>query len=145
MPYVEVSTLVKGDIAKIWPIVADMESYPKFMPNLESVEVTERGENTTVSKWVSNVDGRIIAWTERDIFMPDIYRIEYVQLSGDLKKFAGFWQLTETEEGVSIVLTVDFEFGIPMVAMLLNPLLKKKVRENSEGMLSAIKAICESA
>jgi ribosome-associated toxin RatA of RatAB toxin-antitoxin module len=145
MPYVEVSTLVQGDMSKIWPIVADMESYPKFMPNLDSVVVTERGENTTVSKWVSNVDGRVIAWTEKDVFMPERHRIEYQQLSGDLKKFEGFWQLTETPEGISIVLTVDFEFGIPMVAALLNPLLKKKVRENSEGMLAAIKEICESA
>lgn len=145
MPYVEVSTTVSGEIARIWPIVADMESYPKFMPNLDSVVVTERDGNTTVSKWVSNVDGRVIAWTEKDTFMPEKHRIEYQQLSGDLKKFEGFWQLTETPEGVSIVLTVDFEFGIPMVATLLNPLLKKKVRENSEGMLAAIKEICESA
>ena len=145
MPYVEVSTVVRGEMAKIWPIVADMESYPKFMPNLDSVAVTERGENTSVSKWVSNVDGRVIAWTERDVFMPERHRIEYRQISGDLKKFEGFWQLAETPDGVSIVLTVDFEFGIPMVAALLNPLLKKKVRENSEGMLAAIKDICESA
>ena len=145
MPYVEVSTTVRGDITKIWPIVADMESYPKFMPNLVSVVITERGENTTVSKWLSNVDGRVIGWTERDTFIPERHRIEYQQLSGDLKKFEGFWQLTETADGVSIVLTVDFEFGIPMVATLLNPLLKKKVRENSEGMLAAIKRICESS
>lgn len=143
MPYVEVTTLVKGDIKPIWEIVADMTNYPKFMPSVNSVDILERTGNTTVSKWVTNVDGRIIAWTESDVFYPTDYRIEYKQLSGDLKKFEGKWQLTQTPEGVNILLTVDFEFGIPMVAALLNPLLKKKVRENSEGMLAAIKKMCE--
>ena len=145
MPYVEVTTTVKGDINKIWPVVADMANYPKFMPNLVSVDIEERTDNTTISKWVSNVDGRVIAWRERDVFYPADYRIEYTQVSGDLKKFAGHWQLSENEGVVTVLLTVDFEFGIPMIATLLNPLLKKKVRENSEGMLAAIKKLCEEA
>lgn len=143
MPYIEVSTIVTGEISHIWSIVMDMEGYPKFMPNLQSVKVEERGDNSTVSSWVSNVDGRVIKWKERDVFYPAQHRIEYTQVSGDLKKFEGYWQLSEVADGVKIVLTVDFEFGMPMVAALLNPLLKKKVRENSAGMLAAIKQICE--
>ena len=53
MPFVEVSTTVTGDISRIWEIVADMEGYPKFMPNLRSVTIEERGENSTISHWVS--------------------------------------------------------------------------------------------
>jgi len=143
MPFVEVSTTVTGDISRIWAIVSDMEAYPKFMPNLRSVTIEERGENSTISHWVSNVDGRVIKWRERDVFFPAEHRITYHQISGDLKKFEGQWLLHEVTDGVKIVLTVDFEFGIPMVATLLNPLLKKKIRENSEGMLAAIKEICE--
>jgi len=143
MPFIEVSTTVTGDISRIWEIVSDMEGYPKFMPNLRSVTIEERGENSTISHWVSNVDGRLIKWRERDEFFPAEYRIAYHQISGDLKKFEGQWLLHEVADGVKIVLTVDFEFGIPMVATLLNPLLKKKIRENSEGMLAAIKEICE--
>jgi ribosome-associated toxin RatA of RatAB toxin-antitoxin module len=143
MPYVEVNTTIKGDIKRIWAIVSDMASYPQFMPNLKTVTIEERAGNTTVSKWISNVDGRIISWRERDVFFPDDYRIEYTQVSGDLKKFEGKWQLSPDGETVNVLLTVDFEFGVPMLAALLNPLLKKKVRENSEGMLAAIKKICE--
>jgi ribosome-associated toxin RatA of RatAB toxin-antitoxin module len=143
MPYVEAATVVRGDIDAIWKIVSDMPAYPTFMPSLVSVEVLETSENSTVTKWVGNVDGRILSWVEKDVFDHENYRIEYQQVSGDLKKFEGYWQLQATEEGVSIVLTVDFDLGIPMVATLINPILKKKVRENSEGMLSAIKGLCE--
>lgn len=138
MPSVLVSKNVVGNIENIYQLISDMPSYPRFMPDLISVTLLEKEVNKTMTHWVSNVDGRKIEWTEEDIFYPQQYRIEYQQIKGDLKKFAGYWQLAETAEGVEISLFVDFEFGIPMIAGLLNPLLKKKVRENSENMLSAI-------
>jgi ribosome-associated toxin RatA of RatAB toxin-antitoxin module len=116
-----------------------MEKYPEFMEDLVSVEIIERQANMTLSRWVSNVDGRIIKWTERDIFDDENLHIAYAQTEGDLKQFAGEWLLTAIEGGTEIKLTVNFEFGIPMVAGLLNPILKKKVRDNSMNMLKAIK------
>ena len=62
-----------------------------------------------------------------------------------LKKMAGEWILTPTSEGTDIKLTVDFEFGIPMISGLLNPILKKKVRDNSMNMLKAVKEKMEDA
>jgi coenzyme Q-binding protein COQ10 len=139
MPFVEVMISVNCDRDKIYPILKDMEKYPEFMKDLVSVEVLERAGNTTVSKWVSNVDGRVIKWTELDTFDDENMHIAYKQIEGDLKKFEGEWILTPLIEGTEIKLTVDFEFGIPMIAGLLNPLLKKKVRDNSLNMLKAIK------
>lgn len=138
MPSVLVSKKVSGKIDDIYQLISDMPSYPRFMPDLLSVTLLSRELNKTTTHWISNVDGRKIEWTEEDLFYPQQYRIEYQQIKGDLKKFTGYWQLVETTEGVEISLFVDFEFGIPMIAGLLNPLLKKKVRENSENMLTAI-------
>ena len=70
-------------------------------------------------------------------------RITYCQTEGDLKKMEGEWRLVPVSEGTEVSLLVDFEFGIPMIAGLLNPILKKKVRENSENMLTAVKAQIE--
>ncbi len=146
MPYVEVSLPVGASREAIYPILKDMEKYPEFMSDLVSVKVVERDGNTTVSRWVSNVDGRIIKWTERDIFDDANCHIAYSQIEGDLKKFTGEWILTPLSEGTTeIKLTVDFEFGIPMIAGLLNPILKKKVKINSENMLKAIKDRLEQA
>ncbi len=139
MPYVEVNTFVNGSSAKIYPILKDMEKYPDFMSDLVSVTVLERQDRTTVTNWVSKVDGRIIKWTERDVFDDEHYHISYYQIDGDLKRFEGEWILTPVENGTEIKLTVDFEFGIPMIAGLLHPILKKKIRENSSHMLKAIK------
>lgn len=144
MPYVEVSTQIKAPAAQIYPVIKEMEKYPEFMPDLESVKVLQREENATLTHWVSNVDGRVIQWTERDSFDDEKMCIHYEQTAGDLKKFQGDWLLTETGAGTEVKLTVDFEFGIPMIAGLLNPILKKKVRDNSMNMLQAIKDRMES-
>ena len=138
MPNVLVTRTVSADMDKIYALISKMTEYPRFMPDLISVELLETNENTTLTHWISNVAGRKIEWTERDVFLPAQYRIEYEQIKGDLKKFSGYWQLTPVENGVEIALYVDFEFGIPMIAGMLNPLLKKAVRDNSENMLKCI-------
>lgn len=143
MPYVEVHKTVQAGREKVLPIIKKMEDYPLFMADLKEVNVLERGDNYTITHWVSNVDGRTIQWTERDTFYDDEWRIHYQQTEGDLKKMEGEWRLTETDDGTDIMLTVDFEFGIPMIAGLLNPILKMKVRDNSENMLAAVKAKVE--
>ena len=139
MPYVESKITINGDGNKIYEIIKDMASYPNFMKDLVSVEILERGENYTISHWVTNADGRKIVWTERDTFYPEDLKITYVQTEGDLKKMEGAWTIVEQADGCEVTLAVDFEFGIPMIAGLLNPILKKKVRENSENMLNSIK------
>lgn len=145
MPYVEVTISVGCTRDKIYPILKDMEKYPGFMADLVSVEVLERTATTTITKWVSNVDGRIIKWTELDTFDDENMHISYQQVDGDLKKMAGEWILTPTDEGTDIKLTVDFEFGIPMISGLLNPILKRKVRDNSVNMLNAVKEKVEAS
>ena len=143
MPFVETKTVISGNIDDIYNIVKNMEAYPSFMNDLESVTILEKGADYTLSHWVSNVDGRRIVWTEKDNFYDAEKRITYKQTEGDLKKMEGEWRLAETEQGTEITLTVDFEFGIPMIAGLLNPILKMKVRDNSENMLAAVKAKVE--
>jgi coenzyme Q-binding protein COQ10 len=139
VPYVEVTLPIKAKPDEVYPILKEMDKYPEFMDDLESVEIIERNANTTQTRWVSNVDGRVIKWIELDTFDDENMHITYRQIEGDLKKFEGEWILTPLENGTEIKLTVDFEFGIPMIAGLLNPILKKKVRENCMSMLQAIK------
>ncbi len=143
MPFVKSDILIKGDKNAIYQVIQNMEDYPRFMESLVSVTVLERGKNYDISHWVSNVDGRKIVWTERDDFYPEDFKITYQQTDGDLKKMEGVWELNDEAEGVRVSLTVDFEFGIPMIAGLLNPLLVRKVRENSETMLAAVKGQIE--
>lgn len=140
MPYIESSIIVPGSVQQAYELAKNMERYPEFMTNVQQVVVVEREMDKTVTQWVTQVDGRTIKWVEQDIFFAAEPRIEYKLLSGDLKKFEGEWRFESMEEGTSITLTVDFEFGIPMIAGLLNPILKQKTKANCLAMLEGIRS-----
>ncbi len=139
MPYVEASTVIKGTPQAVYALAKDMESYPQFMEDLVSLKVLEREGNQTVTAWAGRLQGKVLKWTERDTFYDDVPRINYRQLSGDLKKFEGDWRFESAGEGCKVTLTVDFELGIPMFAAMFNPLAKIVVKKNCESMLQGLK------
>ncbi len=139
MPYVESSIVIKGDVREIYELAKDMESYPQYMPDVESVKVLSRENNTTVTDWVTSVEGTPFLWQELDEFDDDNCRISYRLIEGDLDKFEGEWIFEPVEGGTKVTLTVDYDFGIPELTKLIGPTLQQKVKENSEMMLEAMK------
>ena len=138
MPYVEVTRVVEAQPAAVYEALSDMESFPRFMENVNSVEVVRREGNSTDSQWHVTLQGAPFRWVESDEFLADEGRITYKQISGDLKKFEGEWRIEAAPEGASVTLTTDFEFGMPMIASLFNPVAKLILRRNAEAMLGAL-------
>lgn len=143
MPYIETSIIIKGDIDKIYNLAKNMEEYPKFMPDVETVKILERGENKTITEWITNVEGTPITWKEEDIFDNPNKIISYRLIEGDLDKFEGAWKFSKTQDGVRVTLGVDYDFGIPSLTELIGPTLEIKVKENSQMMLSGLKNMIE--
>lgn len=139
MPYVERNIIIQGAIEDVYELAKDMERYPEFMPDVESVKVIKREPNLTVTEWETSVDGTPIMWTEQDIFDDKNFTIEYQLIEGDLDKFEGIWKFENTPDGTRVTLTVDYDFGIPELTNLIGPTLAEKVGENSEMMLQGMK------
>lgn len=138
MPFVSVTEVVPVEKEILYPILADMSQFPHFMKNVESIEITERGDNYTLSHWITRLQGAKFSWTERDTFYPQEGRITFSQVEGDLKLFMGEWRLTSIASGTEVTLETEFEFGIPMLATILNPIAKIALRENARSMVRAI-------
>lgn len=139
MPFVETGIEINASPEQVYELAKNMERYPDFMPDVESINVVERGDNRTVTEWTTNVEGIPICWKEEDVFDDEQIKIGYRLLEGDLDKFEGDWTFTPSESGTQVTLTVDFDFGMPTLADLLGPILKVKVAENSEMMLAGMK------
>ncbi len=141
MPHIESTIFIKGARELAYSMAKEMDKYPLYMENVIEVRVLTRDftDNSTITEWLTNVDGRIIRWIEKDLFDDEAKTIKYRQISGDLKKFEGEWRFQTAGQDTLVTLTVDFEFGIPMLAGLLNPILKKKTQANCEAMLNSIK------
>ncbi len=143
MPRVSVDSLVHADRDRVYAALCDMERFPEFMADVQSVVVLERGEGYTVTAWTAKLRGVSFRWTERDQFLPG--RIVYQQVAGDLKKFEGEWRLEDVGPGVvRVVLETEFEFGVPMLAALLNPVGAVILRDNARAMLAAVGALVDA-
>lgn len=145
MSYVEKTIVIQGSVQAVYELAKDMESYPEFMSDVESVRVIERQPGMTITEWETSVDGTPILWTEQDLFDDAAFSIEYRLIEGDLEKFEGIWKFEETPDGTKVTLTVDYDFGIPELTNLIGPTLQQKVGENSEMMLQGMKRRIEGA
>ena len=143
MPYVETSIVVDAPARTVYELAKDQERFPQFMPDVESVTVVERKPGAVLTRWKTLVEEAPIEWTEEDRFDDDSLRIDYKLLEGDLDKFEGAWTFSQDGGSTHVVLGVEYDFGVPTLAQLIGPTLERKVRENSEMMLAALKREAE--
>ena len=143
MPYVETSIVIAAPARVVYELAKDQERFPQFMPDVESITILERRADGFLSRWKTLVEEAPIEWVEEDRFNDADARIDYKLLEGDLDKFEGAWTFEETGGITKVVLSVDYDFGVPVLAELIGPTLQRKVRENSEMMLAALKREAE--
>lgn len=145
MPEVAVTAQLRAAPVRVWEVLCDMEGFPRFMSSVERVTVVERGDGYTVSEWVCKLQGMKFRWTERDEFLPAEGRIAYKLVSGDLARFEGAWEIKpgpgDADGGeTAVTLTTVFDFGLPMLAAMLDPVGKVMLRRNVESMLRGLEA-----
>ena len=138
---VEVIEITPLPVERVWTVVNDVESFPRLMDHVRSLEVLERGPNYRVTAWEVDLKGCTMRWVEREDIDPERYRIEYRQIKGDLAVFEGYWQLERlTDQTSRTILSVRFDIGIPMLSEMLNPVAERTIRDNSQKMLASLAA-----
>jgi coenzyme Q-binding protein COQ10 len=144
VPYVATSIAIDAPAALIYELAKDQERFPQFMPDVESVTVVERHDDRVLTRWKTLIEDAPIEWLEEDRFDDVALRIDYKLLEGDLDTFEGAWTFVSDGSGTRVELDVTYDFGVPTLAELIGPTLEKKVRENAEMMLAALKAEAEA-
>lgn len=143
MPYVESTIAIEAPPERVYELAKEQEHFPAFMPDVETVTILERHPGRVISRWKTLVEEAPIEWTEEDTFDDAALRIDYKLIEGDLDKFEGAWTFEYRDGATHVVLGVDYDFGVPTLAELIGPTLERKVRENSEMMLAALKRQAE--
>ncbi|HVS46194.1 MAG TPA: SRPBCC family protein [Verrucomicrobiae bacterium] len=145
MPYVETSIAISAPARVVYELAKEQERFPEFMPDVESVSVLERHSDRILTRWKTLVEEAPIEWIEEDRFDDVALRIDYALTEGDLDTFEGAWTFEESDGVTNVKLTVEYDFGVPTLAELIGPTLQRKVRENSEMMLAALKREAEKS
>jgi len=147
MPTVRSEITIQADVDKVYAIARDIERFPEFMADVESVEILEQTPERQVSRWASIIKefGRRINWVEEDHWDDEGKTCRWQQTEGDFDKYEGTWEFESADGGTLAKLQIDYEFNVPLLGALIQGLVKKKMQDNTEAMLEAIKAKSEGA
>src|SRR5690242_6625774 len=99
MPRIEQSLIVDAPVDRVYAIARDVEKFPTYMDDLESLTVLERSAdgNRTVTEWVGLVRQfkMKLKWTQEDVWDPATHRDDFKALKGDVDELSGYWQFTD--------------------------------------------------
>lgn len=146
MAQVTASLVIRAPLGRVYERAKQVEDFPRFMPDLERVTVLERRDGLpAVTEWVGIVEGRRIRWVEEDSWDDARHECRFRQREGDFDRYEGTWTFAPDGEGTRTTITVEFEFGIPLIGPLVSALLRAKMRENLDGMLRALQRELEAS
>lgn len=148
MAVVNSSIEIEGSLEKVYALAKNIEAFPEFMPDVESVKILERSDDNSriVSEWVGVVKEfrTKIRWTEEDIWDDQAKTCVFSLIKGDYSKYSGKWAFVDLGGKTRFDSEIEVEYEIPLVGALIKSIIAKKMKENVDNMLSAVKARVES-
>lgn len=148
MPHIENEVLVNAPLERVYALAKDVEEFPKFMPDVESVVVTERSPDglRTTTNWVGVAsDFKLkVRWSEQDIWDDASHTCQFAQTKGDYQTYGGVWRFTAQPGGLTkFASSLDYELEIPLIGPLLKRVVARLMQDNTQKILEAVKARAE--
>jgi ribosome-associated toxin RatA of RatAB toxin-antitoxin module len=160
MTSVENEIVIQADVERVYAIARAVEEFPEFMPDVKSVRVLERSEDgrRTVVEWVGLIPEfkQTVKWVEEDVWNDAEHTCQFRLVRGDFKEYSGLWRFTPTagSEGrddrsspapaTRFESHVSYEYDIPLIGPLIKGVIRKKMQENVDRLLQAIKDRAEA-
>ncbi len=119
-------------------IVEDLERFPEFMPNVNSLTLIEADANRKVATWDILIDDAPLDWVEEGFYDKENLIVRFRSLEGVFERFDGSWQVVPEGEGSRVNFELTYELGLPEIEEIVGPILRERMIENVESMLSAI-------
>lgn len=108
----------------VFTAVREFGRFPDLAPAVRSVEPHEGG-----SDWEVYFRNGILRWTETDRADEEARTIDFAQTDGDFESFSGRWHVLANDEGARLDFTTDFDFGIPSLTGILDPVAERVIKE----------------
>ena len=146
MAVVHSSVIIHAPVEQVMALARDIERFPEFMNEVQSVEILECEPNgRVVSRWKAALpELRLsVKWTEEDLWNVEERTCAFRQIEGDYGKLEGLWTFTPVPEGTRFDSRLEIEYDVPLIGPLLKGLIAKKAKENLDATLDAIKRRAE--
>jgi ribosome-associated toxin RatA of RatAB toxin-antitoxin module len=119
-------------------IVVEVEDFPDFMTNVTSVQVLSSNGNRKVVAWEMMIDDAPLDWTEEVTYDNSRLRVDFRAIEGVFLRFDGYWQVHRLDGRSRVELRLEYDLGIPEIESVIGPVLKTRLMENLESMLTCI-------
>lgn len=141
MPEVESSIFIPAPLETVYAIAKDIERFPEFLSDVESVAILERTEKGYISEWVGVVEklNRKIRWREEDEWDDSAHICRFRAVGGDWEKYDGVWTFEARDGGTRMTMRLECDVNVPMIGPLIRGLIGKLVRQNIENMFEGIR------
>src|SRR2546425_3810467 len=137
MAQVAATAFIRAPLDRVYALAKDVETFPSFMPDVESIRVLERDGSRTVTEWVGVVKGRRVRWVEDDDWDDARHVCTFGQREGDFTRYEGTWTFAAVDQGAETTLVVGFELELPLAGAPLSNLFEVLLAENPGSMLGA--------
>jgi coenzyme Q-binding protein COQ10 len=129
MPSFRTTRRVPYTARQMFELVADMESYPQFLPLCEALTIRSRVEkgDTTVLLATMVVGYKAIreAFTTRVTLHPAEPRVEVEYLDGPFRHLENRWRFLPVAGGCEVDFFIEYEFRSAMLGMLMGALFDR--------------------
>ncbi|MBI3911722.1 MAG: SRPBCC family protein [Armatimonadetes bacterium] len=143
MPRITTAIHVDAPPDRVYAVAREAERFPEFMPDVKSTRVEERSPDgrRLVVAWEALIpEFKVtIKWVEEDHWDPQARRCDFRLVRGDFKAYSGAWQFFPEDGGTRFESVLDYEIEIPLIGPLIRGLIARKMRENVEKLLRALK------
>ncbi|MFD7550984.1 SRPBCC family protein [Streptomyces sp. NPDC059816] len=133
MRHVEIKMLVPSQEARtVFASIIRWDKYPDLAPHVHATTVhatLPSGERS--SSWELHFRSGLLRWTERDEFSVEDLTARFEQTDGDFDSFVGVWALRQEGEDVAVDFEADFDFGIPSLEGILDPIAERVIKESA--------------
>ncbi|BFV59189.1 aromatase/cyclase [Kitasatospora sp. CMC57] len=131
MRHVELDAVVRNHQAEdVFTTVLKWERYPELAPHVRATTVhSTLPDPVGSSSWELHFRSGLLRWTEADHFDRDRLEIRFEQTDGDFDSFTGTWALRQDGADVAVHFEADFDFGIPSLEGILDPIAERVIKE----------------
>ena len=114
---------------RMFDLVSDLESYPRFVPNCSAMDVRDDVGGAVLAKMTVQFGPIKQAYTSRVVADPVAMTITAKAVDGPFAYLDSRWSFTPEGQGTRIRFDLDFKMSNPMVAVVAEPAFASKQYE----------------
>ncbi|MDP1732576.1 MAG: type II toxin-antitoxin system RatA family toxin [Devosia sp.] len=123
---------------RMYALVADLESYPRFIPNCKAMDVKRdrgRAEDVRFARMTIKFGPLMQSYTSRVVADPAALTITANAMDGPFSYLSSIWSFEPEGQGTRVRFDIDFKFSNPLAAAVAEPAFAAKQGEIMDAFI----------